>query len=361
MSLQEKILKRKLKKKEKQKLKVIEDRKTAKLEEAEEDSQIENESSNENESKGLKRELEDSENNETPAPPVKKKKKKKKQQENGSKSQEEEDSQPTESMDTTAELPGNKAEMAGILSDKSFESLKGHVCEKTLNGINDMGFTHMTDIQAKCIPTLLEGRDLVGNAKTGSGKTLAFLIPAVELIYQLKFLPRNGTGVIMISPTRELAMQTFGVLRELLKHHDHTYGLVMGGANRSTEMQKLEKGINILVATPGRLLDHLQNTKNFLYKNLQCLIIDEADRILDVGFEEELKRIVKLLPKRQTMLFSATSTKKTEDLVKLALKKEPISVGLDENVSSNSLATVSGLEQGSFVHQKNAFYYFSHF
>ena len=74
-------------------------------------------------------------------------------------------------------VPGNKAELAGILSDKSFESLKGHVCEKTLNGINDMGFTHMTDIQAKCIPTLLEGRDLVGNAKTGSGKTLAFLIP----------------------------------------------------------------------------------------------------------------------------------------------------------------------------------------
>ena len=72
----------------------------------------------------------------------------------------------------------------------------------------------------------------------------------------------------------------------------------MGGANRATEMQKLEKGINILVATPGRLLDHLQNTKNFLFKNLQCLIIDEADRILDVGFEEELKRIVKLLPSR---------------------------------------------------------------
>ena len=72
----------------------------------------------------------------------------------------------------------------------------------------------------------------------------------------------------------------------------------MGGANHATEMQKLEKGINILVATPGRLLDHLQNTKNFLFKNLQCLIIDEADRILDVGFEEELKRIVKLLPSK---------------------------------------------------------------
>ena len=230
----------------------------------------------------------------------------------------------------------------------------------------------MTDIQHKTIPPLLEGRDLVGNAKTGSGKTLAFLLPAVELIYKLKFLPRNGTGVLIISPTRELSMQTFGVLRELLKHHDHTYGLIMGGANRSTEAQKLEKGINILVATPGRLLDHLQNTKNFLVKNLQCLIIDEADRILDVGFEEEMKRIIKLLPskflkttiitftkppniynllfseKRQTMLFSATSTRKTEDLVKLALKKEPLCIGLEEKAPDAS-ATVSGLEQGYVI------------
>jgi len=355
MSLQEKILKRKLKKKEKQKLKVIEGRKTAKLEEDEESVELENMDENEP-TGGVKRKFEeseaateDSENPETKAEqqiPAEKKKKKKKPQENGASSQDDENSQQN---DPTAELPGNKAELAGILSDKSFASLKGHVCDKTLNGIADMGFTHMTDIQAKTIPTLLEGRDLVGNAKTGSGKTLAFLIPAVQLIYQLKFLPRNGTGVVIISPTRELSMQTFGVLRELLKHHDHTYGLVMGGANRATEMQKLEKGINILVATPGRLLDHLQNTKNFLFKNLQCLIIDEADRILDVGFEEELKRIVKLLPKkRQTMLFSATATKKTEDLVKLALKKEPISIGLDEKLN-NSLATVSGLEQGYVI------------
>ena len=83
---------------------------------------------------------------------------------------------------------------------------------------------------------------MVGAAKTGSGKTLAFLIPAVELIYKLKFMPRNGTGVIILSPTRELSMQTFGVLRELLKHHYHTYGLIMGGANRQTEAQKLAKG-----------------------------------------------------------------------------------------------------------------------
>merc|ERR1712004_604773 len=146
-------------------------------------------------------------------------------------------------------------------------------------------------------------------------------------------------------------MQTFGVLRELLKHHYHTYGLIMGGANRNSEAKKLVKGINILVATPGRLLDHLQNTKDFLYKNLQCLIIDEADRILDVGFEEEMKKIIKLLPKkRRTMLFSATTTKKTEDLVKVALKKEPIYIGIEEkSKDTKGMATVAGLEQGYVV------------
>lgn len=144
-------------------------------------------------------------------------------------------------------------------------------------------------------------------------------------------------------------MQTFGVLRELLKHHYHTYGLIMGGANRTSEATKLAKGINILVATPGRLLDHLQNTKDFLYKNLQCMIIDEADRILDVGFEEELKKIIRLLPKkRQTMLFSATSTKKTDDLIKVALKKEPIYIGIEEK-NAGDMATVVGLEQGYVI------------
>lgn len=93
-------------------------------------------------------------------------------------------------------MPGTKAGVVGILSDKSFLSLKesGSICEATIKGINDMGFANMTDIQAKAIPHLLEGRDLVGNAKTGSGKTLAFLVPAIELVYKLKFMPRNGTG-----------------------------------------------------------------------------------------------------------------------------------------------------------------------
>lgn len=233
------------------------------------------------------------------------------------------------------------------LSDHSFANLKDKVSDETLQAVADMEFTTMTEIQAKSILPLLDGRDLVGAARTGSGKTLAFLIPVVELVFKLKFMPRNGTAVIIISPTRELSMQTFGVLKELMAHHNHTYGLIMGGANRSVEAEKLGKGINIVVATPGRLLDHMQNTPDFLYKNLQCLVIDEVDRILEIGFEEDLKQIINLLPKRrQTMLFSATQTDRIDALTKLALKKEPIYVGVDDNKDT---ATVSGLEQGYIV------------
>uniref|UniRef100_A0A8C3RU41 ATP-dependent RNA helicase n=1 Tax=Chelydra serpentina TaxID=8475 RepID=A0A8C3RU41_CHESE len=236
---------------------------------------------------------------------------------------------------------------SGAFEDTSFASLSDLVSENTLKGITDMGFTHMTEIQHKSIKPLLEGRDILAAAKTGSGKTLAFLIPAIELIYKLRFMPRNGTGVLILSPTRELAMQTYGVLKELMTHHVHTYGLIMGGSNRSAEAQKLANGINIIVATPGRLLDHMQNTPGFMFKNLQCLVIDEADRILEVGFEEEMKQIIKLLPKRrQTMLFSATQTRKVEDLAKISLKKEPLYVGVDDNKET---ATVDGLEQGYVV------------
>ncbi|XP_054643103.1 ATP-dependent RNA helicase DDX18 [Dunckerocampus dactyliophorus] len=242
------------------------------------------------------------------------------------------------------ELPSG---LTGAFEDTSFASLDGLVSENTLKGVKEMGFEHMTEIQHKSIRPLLEGRDVLAAAKTGSGKTLAFLIPSIELIYKLRFMPRNGTGVVILSPTRELAMQTYGVLKELMTHHVHTYGLIMGGSNRSAEAQKLANGVNILVATPGRLLDHLQNTPGFMFKNLQCLIIDEADRILEVGFEEELKQIIKLLPKRrQTMLFSATQTRKVEDLARISLKKEPLYVGVDDNKDN---ATVDGLEQGYVV------------
>jgi len=370
MALPDKILARKLKKKEKKKLQILEAKKAQEEaegsesqeseqpdQEPENDESVEEQESLTSESENNsgnagKHKLDDTEAEQLVQQPNKKKKKKDKNGEKKIKTAKNQPETPDETADNAntggSALPGSKLS-AGILSDRSFKALEGSISESTAKGIEEMGFSMMTEIQAQTIPHLLEGRDLVGAAKTGSGKTLSFLIPAVELIYKLKFMPRNGTGAIIISPTRELSMQTFGVLRELLKHHYHTYGLIMGGANRNSEAQKLAKGINILVATPGRLLDHLQNTKDFLYKNLQCLIIDEADRILDVGFEEEMKKIVRLLPKkRQTMLFSATTTKKTEDLVAVALKKEPIYIGIEEK-NKGGLATVAGLEQGYVV------------
>lgn len=230
---------------------------------------------------------------------------------------------------------------------KEFISLQSLVSEFTLKAIEEMSFKEMTEIQYKTVMPLLSGRDILGAAKTGSGKTLAFLIPAVELLFKLNFMPRNGTGIVIISPTRELSLQTFGVVTELMQYHKQTFGIVMGGANRKQEAERLQKGVNLLVATPGRLLDHLQNTNGFVSKNLQCLIIDEADRILEIGFEEEMKQIIRLLPKRrQTMLFSATQTQKVEEIAKLSLNKSPLYVGVDDDKTES---TVDGLEQGYIV------------
>ncbi|KAG7813458.1 hypothetical protein KL921_001004 [Ogataea angusta] len=223
-----------------------------------------------------------------------------------------------------------------------------HLSEPTMKGIQDMGFTKMTEVQARTIPPLLAGKDVLGAAKTGSGKTLAFLIPAIELLYSLKFKPRNGAGAIVITPTRELALQIFGVARELMAHHSQTLGILIGGANRRQEAEKLAKGVNMIIATPGRLLDHLQNTKGFIFKNLKTLIIDEADRILEIGFEDEMKQIVKILPneKRQSMLFSATQTTKVEDLARVSLNKAPLYINVHQDRENS---TADGLEQGYVV------------
>jgi ATP-dependent RNA helicase DDX18/HAS1 len=241
----------------------------------------------------------------------------------------------------------------GWLTDIKFEDL--NLNKKLYKGIKKAGFSKMTEIQAKSIPSLLAGKDLLAQAKTGSGKTLAFLIPCLELLYRAKFKPRNGTGIIVITPTRELALQIYSVCQEVMEFMSQSKTLVIGGTNKHYEENILQKGANIIIATPGRLLDHLlvknKNKKkntDFIYSNLIGLVIDEADRILEIGFEEELRAIVKLLPKttRQTMLFSATQTTKISDIAKLSLNKEPFYVGIkDDKVS----ATVSKLEQGYVI------------
>lgn len=231
-----------------------------------------------------------------------------------------------------------------IFSNQRFDALP--ISDNLKSALKTQGFEQMTEIQAKSIPECLAGSDLVGAAKTGSGKTLAFLVPIIELLTKVQFTRKQGTGAIIISPTRELSLQIYGVLRDLMEaaNFPQTHGLVIGGANRKAEADKLVKGVNILVATPGRLLDHLSNTRGFNYQRLQMLVIDEADRILDQGFEEDMHHIVKLLPKeRQTVLFSATQTRKVEDLARLAMKSNPVYTGVHDDAE---VATVDTLQQG---------------
>eukprot|EP00538_Stauroneis_constricta_P013072 CAMPEP_0119559884 /NCGR_PEP_ID=MMETSP1352-20130426/13539_1 /TAXON_ID=265584 /ORGANISM="Stauroneis constricta, Strain CCMP1120" /LENGTH=573 /DNA_ID=CAMNT_0007607703 /DNA_START=55 /DNA_END=1776 /DNA_ORIENTATION=- len=232
----------------------------------------------------------------------------------------------------------------GFFADEKFDSLP--LSEETHESLKKMGYTTMTKIQARSIPPLLSGKDLIGAAQTGSGKTLAFLVPIIELLRKARFQTRNGTGAMILSPTRELAMQTYGVCKELLSDKSTmTFGLVMGGANRGTEAERLKRGVNIVIATPGRLLDHLRNTSGFVFRNLLVFCMDEADRILEIGFEEDLRAILKLLPKeRQTMLFSATQTKQVQDLARLSIN--PKTAVYVEVESDDKVATAENLEQG---------------
>lgn len=264
------------------------------------------------------------------------------------KQEQDQDDSEKEETQQPAENP-EEEEKPNFFAGKDEESLFSTLplSDKTKAGLDALKFTRMTQIQSMTIPPLLAGKDLIGAAKTGSGKTLAFLVPIVELLHKAKFATRNGTGAIVIAPTRELAMQIYGVCHELCTQgkHSQTHGLIMGGANRKTEADRLAKGVNIIVCTPGRLLDHLQNTKGFLFRNLLALCMDEADRILEDGFEDDLRAILKLLPtERQTMLFSATQTKQVEDLARLSINQK--SAIFVEVPSETNLATVAGLEQG---------------
>eukprot|EP01126_Amoeba_proteus_P036730 TRINITY_DN374_c0_g1_i2.p1 TRINITY_DN374_c0_g1~~TRINITY_DN374_c0_g1_i2.p1 ORF type:complete len:524 (-),score=109.98 TRINITY_DN374_c0_g1_i2:432-2003(-) len=244
------------------------------------------------------------------------------------------------------QLPLPDLPLTASTEDNLFSLLQ--IDETLKQAIKDMGFEKMMTVQQQSIPQALLGRDILGSAKTGSGKTLAFLIPAIQLLIETKFKPRNGTGVIIITPTRELALQIYGVASELFKYNTQkTFAIVTGGMPREPEEDKLRRGTNLLVATPGRLLDHLQHTKGFQYSNLKCLVVDEADRILEEGFEEELRSIIRLLPQqRQTMMFSATQTRNVKDLAKLSLNSKPHEVHVDLH---QDVATAEGLEQGYVV------------
>ncbi|XP_068000709.1 probable ATP-dependent RNA helicase DDX10 [Melanerpes formicivorus] len=211
--------------------------------------------------------------------------------------------------------------------------------KKTLKGLQEAQYRMVTEIQRQTIGLALQGKDVLGAAKTGSGKTLAFIVPALELLYRHQWTSADGLGVLIISPTRELAYQTFKVLRKVGRNHEFSAGLIIGGKDLKEESERIHN-INMLICTPGRLLQHMDETSYFYASDLQMLILDEADRILDMGFADTMNAIIENLPKkRQTLLFSATQTKSVKDLARLSLK-DPEYVWVHEKAKFSTPATL---------------------
>lgn len=195
-----------------------------------------------------------------------------------------------------------------------------------LRGIEVCGYVTPTPVQVKVIPLALAGRDVCASAITGSGKTAAFVLPFLE---RLLYRPKDVAAirVLVVTPTRELAMQIFSVLVKLSQFTDVTCCLICGGKKDvKSQESTLRNRPDVVICTPGRIIDHLRNSHSVTIEDLDVLVLDEVDRLLDLGFQEELEELVRFCPKnRQTLLFSATMTSKVDDLVKLSLNK-PIRV-----------------------------------
>ncbi|KAJ6779363.1 hypothetical protein PWT90_04028 [Aphanocladium album] len=190
-----------------------------------------------------------------------------------------------------------------------------------LRGLTNVGFTKPTPIQSKTIPIALMGKDLVGGAVTGSGKTGAFIIPILErLLYRPKKIPT--TRVVVLTPTRELAIQCHAVATKLAAHTDIKFTLAVGGLSLKVQESELRLRPDVIIATPGRFIDHMRNSASFPIDTVEILVLDEADRMLEDGFADELNEILTTLPKsRQTMLFSATMTSTVDRLIRVGMNK----------------------------------------
>ncbi|XP_033169971.1 probable ATP-dependent RNA helicase CG8611 [Drosophila mauritiana] len=222
-----------------------------------------------------------------------------------------------------------------------------------------LSIRELTSVQQKTIPQVLQGKDVLVRSQTGSGKTLAYALPLVELLQkqQPRIKRNDGVLALVIVPTRELVMQTYELIQKLVKPYTWIVpGSLLGGESRKSEKARLRKGINILIGTPGRLVDHLLHTASFKLTKLQFLILDEADRLLELGYERDVKQLVeaidkqraecenKDLPQLQRMLLSATLTSQVQQLAGLTLK-DPLYIDNSDEAASAALKSKDGYQK----------------
>jgi len=208
----------------------------------------------------------------------------------------------------------------------SFETL--NLSEPILKAIAACGYTEPTPIQAQSIPLALSGRDLIGSAQTGTGKTASFVLPALERLLTPSTLKGKGPRILVLTPTRELANQVVDAVRSYGKFMRVRCGVILGGMPYREQMALLSQPVDIIVATPGRLIDHLDR-RSINFSRLELLILDEADRMLDMGFSEDVDRIAAAAPEeRQTLLFTATMDDAMAKLAKRLLK-DPVRIAVE--------------------------------
>ncbi|OTB07898.1 hypothetical protein M426DRAFT_52750 [Hypoxylon sp. CI-4A] len=244
-----------------------------------------------------------------------------------------EEDDPEEAAKRAAFFAPEEKKSAGKQKGKSsFQTMS--LSRPILRGLNSVGFNEPTPIQAKTIPLALEGKDLVGGAVTGSGKTAAFVVPILErLLYRPNKIATSR--VVILTPTRELAIQCHSVATKLASHTDIKFCLAVGGLSLKVQEAELRLRPDVIIATPGRFIDHMRNSASFSTDTVEILVLDEADRMLEDGFADELNEILTTLPKsRQTMLFSATMTSSVDRLIRAGLNK-PVRVMVDSQRKTN--------------------------
>ena len=209
--------------------------------------------------------------------------------------------------------------------EPAFESL--HLHPNLLKGIHDLGFIRPTPIQAQAIPAILSGRDVIGCAQTGTGKTAAFVLPILHKLLQGKSGPH--VRALFIAPTRELALQSMDHLKALSRYVHLKGAAIFGGVPMNPQISALAHGVDIISATPGRLLDHIYEGR-IDFVDLEVLVLDEADRMLDMGFLPDIQKILRLLPAaKQSLVFSATMPKEITVLVHQILKN-PVTIQIGQ-------------------------------